>query len=505
MQHVALTLCIIISGIIGVDIPIPCTVKTSSLTDPNPGETSVSTNCASSDTMVSCGTFAFNYAIGGTDIDAISTDVCTAYGYDSTESGDLKAVARCCSFEADAQVTTTTVRSIEGTFVSASCPSGSQLTGCVGLFADAAVPGAVPDNNIQGSITGNLLPLDSTPTLGWIPTYNKCTALSAYPTLVTAVARCTTVGNTDYTLTCNTYAVYTNADNFGSCEAGYTMMGCTSMDRSNALMGYYVTPSGECNVGQSDQHANAICCKLELTTWNPTKGPSEAPTKTPSKTPTKTPSKLPTKSPSKSPTKSPTKTPTLPSKSPSKTPTKTPSKAPTIISGYTPISCTESEWYASATGGNRSHPNPPVRAETHCDNNQTMVSCGISDGTTYYGFGGTEIITGNSSHPDVCFGWLSEPLWGDYIFISALCCIFPPDANVTAFTVRSSTAGTTVSASCPSGSELTGCTSLYQSGVVKYNQGSYSGNQSPPLSTSRINIQSMQCTRQGWRHCTSCS
>eukprot|EP01083_Nonionella_stella_P135339 411723_1 len=278
MQHIGLAFCIIIYGtkhVIGVDVPITCTPRNSPTTSGNPDSTTVS--CNAGETMVSCGISGTD-RIGGTYID--SSGVCTAYDYSST--ANLFAVAHCCVFPTGASVTTSTVSSTTGTDVSASCPTGSQLTGCVGLrMSDDA-------DLILGAYPG-LQPSAPPPqTSSWISTSNTCNAVSNSPTTVQAVARCVAVSNTDYALTCETKAAFTNTDNFGTCNTDYDMMSCVGFTPTGlGLDAYFVTGSDTCWV-QMDSHANqyasAICCRLVLTTLAPSETPSKSPTKIPTET-----------------------------------------------------------------------------------------------------------------------------------------------------------------------------------------------------------------------------
>eukprot|EP01083_Nonionella_stella_P058458 153076_1 len=252
MEHIALTLCIIIFSTISEDIDISCISRYSDVSSGNPSSTTIS--CNAGETMVSCGITGSDN-IGGTEID--SSDVCTAYDYSSS---DLYAVANCCSFPTAADVTTSTVTSAVGLDVSASCPSGSQLTDCVALYVSGD-----PPNSIQGSYSGN----EGAPTgtTSWISTSNQCNAVSN-SAIIKAVARCTSVGNTAYTLTCETRAVYTNYGNFGQCpQEGYQMMSCAAFSPGGALDSYYINPNHQCLVQKDDnarQFPNAICCQLTL-------------------------------------------------------------------------------------------------------------------------------------------------------------------------------------------------------------------------------------------------
>eukprot|EP01084_Bolivina_argentea_P159929 278550_1 len=331
MQHIGLAFCIIIYGtkhVIGVDVPITCTPRNSPTTSGNPDTTTVS--CNAGETMVSCGISGTD-RIGGTFID--SSGVCTAYDYSST--ANLFAVAHCCVFPTGASVTTSTVSSTTGTDVSASCPTGSQLTGCVGLrMSDDA-------DLILGAYPGLQLSAPPPQTSSWISTSNTCNAVSNSPTTVQAVARCVAVGNTDYALTCETKAAFTNTDNFGTCNTDYDMMSCVGFTPTGGgLDAYFVTGSDTCWV-QMDSHANqyasAICCRLVLTTLAPSETPSKSPTKIPTETPSKSPTKIPTEAPTKTPTETPSKSPTkIPTETPSKSPTKIPTEAPTKTPTETP-------------------------------------------------------------------------------------------------------------------------------------------------------------------------
>eukprot|EP01083_Nonionella_stella_P135340 411724_1 len=365
MQHIGLAFCIIIYGtkhVIGVDVPITCTPRNSPTTSGNPDTTTVS--CNAGETMVSCGISGTD-RIGGTYID--SSGVCTAYDYSST--ANLFAVAHCCVFPTGASVTTSTVSSTTGTDVSASCPTGSQLTGCVGLrMSDDA-------DLILGAYPG-LQPSAPPPqTSSWISTSNTCNAVSNSPTTVQAVARCVAVSNTDYALTCETKAAFTNTDNFGTCNTDYDMMSCVGFTPTGlGLDAYFVTGSDTCWV-QMDSHANqyasAICCRLVLTTLAPSETPSKAPTKIPTEIPTKNPTETPSKSPTKIPTQTPTKTPTqTPSKSPTKIPTKTPTETPT----KTPTMTTES---MSGDESDDSSENDMDSSYSSSDDDETFLSAAM--------------------------------------------------------------------------------------------------------------------------------
>eukprot|EP01083_Nonionella_stella_P232056 818962_1 len=310
------------SSTVTIDVPIPCTRTSGAASSGNPSQSNVT--CASaSDTMVSCGIYG-NDAPGGTYINP-TTNQCTAF--DVAPIDNQNATAQCCTFPSAATITTTTVSSSAGTSVSVQCPEGSEVTGCSPLHSSGDA------NLIQGAFVG----IQSAPpqTAAWIDTDNTCNAIATSGATVQAVARCVTINNPSYTLHCQTKAVFTGI-NFGTCAPGYDMMACHAFAPEASLDAWYVTDSGNCTVQRDSyqtQYANAICCKLILTTFSPptpqpTNNPSASPSANPSTSPSFNPSRSPSNNPSVSPSGNPSAPPTIPSANPSSTPTSHPSVTP---------------------------------------------------------------------------------------------------------------------------------------------------------------------------------
>eukprot|EP01083_Nonionella_stella_P318871 1167682_1 len=270
-SSLALAICTITAIIVAVDLPISCTRTAGAASSGNPGESTVT--CAlASETMVSCGVSG-NDRQGGTYIDP-TTNQCTAF--DLSPSGSATAQAHCCAFPPEANITTTTVSSYPaaGTSVLVQCPTGSELTGCSALHSTGTNA-----NLIQGTFAG----LTTTPpqTAAWIDTDNTCIAVASAGATVEAVARCVTINDPSYALECQTKAAVAHHANFGSCDSGYDMMSCHAFSTGGSLDSWYVTDSDTCYVqrdSHSSQYANAICCKLILTTASPTTVPTQTPT-----------------------------------------------------------------------------------------------------------------------------------------------------------------------------------------------------------------------------------
>eukprot|EP01083_Nonionella_stella_P178347 629703_1 len=278
-SSLALAICTITAIIVAVDLPISCTRTAGAASSGNPGESTVT--CAlASETMVSCGVSG-NDRQGGTYIDP-TTNQCTAF--DLSPSGSATAQAHCCAFPPEANITTTTVSSYPaaGTSVLVQCPTGSELTGCSALHSTGTNA-----NLIQGTFAG----LTTTPpqTAAWIDTDNTCIAVASAGATVEAVARCVTINDPSYALECQTKAAVAHHANFGSCDSGYDMMSCHAFSTGGSLDSWYVTDSDTCYVqrdSHTSQYANAICCKLTLTTSSPTTVPTQTPTQSPTRHPT---------------------------------------------------------------------------------------------------------------------------------------------------------------------------------------------------------------------------
>eukprot|EP01083_Nonionella_stella_P139415 425245_1 len=165
-----------ITSTVSVDIPITCTsqLAAASSVAGNPSTSAVS--CQTGEIMVSCG-YSGNDQIGGTIINA-TTNVCTAYEHSSSAS--VHAVARCCSFPTEANITTTTIQSTAGESVSVQCPVSSILTGCSMYYVSGVA------NAIQGVFAG--AQSSSPQTAAWISTDNQCNAEGNTGTTVQAVA-----------------------------------------------------------------------------------------------------------------------------------------------------------------------------------------------------------------------------------------------------------------------------------------------------------------------------
>eukprot|EP01083_Nonionella_stella_P202250 739027_1 len=328
-SSLALAICTITAIIVAVDLPISCTRTAGAASSGNPGESTVT--CAlASETMVSCGVSG-NDRQGGTYIDP-TTNQCTAF--DLSPSGSATAQAHCCAFPPEANITTTTVSSYPaaGTSVLVQCPTGSELTGCSALHSTGTNA-----NLIQGTFAG----LTTTPpqTAAWIDTDNTCIAVASAGATVEAVARCVTINDPSYALECQTKAAVAHHANFGSCDSGYDMMSCHAFSTGGSLDSWYVTDSDTCYVqrdSHTSQYANAICCKLTLTTSSPTTVPTQTPTQHPTDVPTQSPTRHPTDVPTQTPSQSPTRHPTLPTDVPTQSPTRHPTDVPTQTPSQSP-------------------------------------------------------------------------------------------------------------------------------------------------------------------------
>eukprot|EP01083_Nonionella_stella_P033080 90559_1 len=246
-----------ITSTVSVDIPITCTTQLgiwsgSSESESGNSPTSI-VSCLPGETMVSCGYSSPNQ-IGGTIINA-TTNVCTAYAY------SIQAVARCCTFPTEANISTTTVQSTAGESVSVQCPANSILTGC-SMYLVSGIAKA-----IQGVFVGN----QSSPpqTAVWISTDNQCNAEGNTGTTVQAIARCLSIHNANYSLSCETKALFTDFENFGTCQSGSQMMNCAGLSPEGGLDKHYVNSGDACSSGKDvnyKHYANAICCKMNSTT-----------------------------------------------------------------------------------------------------------------------------------------------------------------------------------------------------------------------------------------------
>eukprot|EP01083_Nonionella_stella_P202867 740706_1 len=253
MRYNALELifCIILSIVctISIDIDISCVQRQS---DHNGLISSVS--CEAGETMVSCGYSSgtpANTFIGN------NNNVC----YAESLSGGCQAIGRCCTFPTNAQITTSTIESTATGSESASvqCDEGTVLTGCSYKMVSGS------GEAILGAFSG----VQSSPpqTSAWISTGNQCNAESPSGTLVQAIARCASIANTDYTLTCETKAAYTNYANFGTCQSGLTMMACAAWSSDRGIDGQFVDTNDRCYIqrnGHGLHYGNAICCSM---TW----------------------------------------------------------------------------------------------------------------------------------------------------------------------------------------------------------------------------------------------
>eukprot|EP01084_Bolivina_argentea_P184915 318913_1 len=315
-SSLALTISTITVIIVAIDIPISCTRTVGTDSSGNPAE-STATCASASDTMVSCGHLGGDKPVGlpHTFIDP-ATNQCL-----DTASGSFTAQAHCCTFPPDANITTTTiVSSSPASQQAVQCPTGSQLTGC-------SLRPSTGSTLIQGTAAGPL-------GFAWTDTDNTCHASAAYNNqYVYAVARCVTTNDPSYALQCQTKSTVTNHANFGSCDSGYDMMSCHAYSVSGNLDAWYVTDSDPptCYVQTTDAslYANAICCKLILTTASPTTVPTQTPTQHPTDVPTQSPTRHPTDVPTQTPSQSPTRHPTLPTDVPTQSPTRHPTDVPT--------------------------------------------------------------------------------------------------------------------------------------------------------------------------------
>eukprot|EP01083_Nonionella_stella_P093119 260823_1 len=298
-SSLALTISTITTIIVAIDIPISCTRTVGTDSSGNPAE-STATCASASDTMVSCGHLGGDKPVGlpHTFIDP-ATNQCL-----DTASGSFTAQAHCCTFPPDANITTTTILTMSaGASTSVQCPTGSQLTGCsVGLYSTPTMT-----NFILGT---SVTPMN----VAWTDTDNTCTAATGDAgNGLYAQARCVTINNPSYALECQTKAAYTNHANFGSCDSGYDMMSCHAYSEGGALHAWYVTNNNTCYVQKDNDAllwANAICCKLTLTTSSPTTVPTQTPTQHPTDVPTQSPTRHPTDVPTQTPSQSPTRHPT---------------------------------------------------------------------------------------------------------------------------------------------------------------------------------------------------
>eukprot|EP01083_Nonionella_stella_P093116 260815_1 len=280
-SSLALTISTITTIIVAIDIPISCT-RTVGTDGSGIGTLSTATCASASDTMVSCGHSGNDKPLG-----TYMTNQCA-----SGDSGNRTAQAHCCTFPPDANITTTTILTMSaGASTSVQCPTGSQLTGCsVGLYSTPTMT-----NFILGT---SVTPMN----VAWTDTDNTCTAATGDAgNGLYAQARCVTINNPSYALECQTKAAYTNHANFGSCDSGYDMMSCHAYSEGGALHAWYVTNNNTCYVQKDNDAllwANAICCKLTLTTSSPTTVPTQTPTQSPTRHPTH-PTDVPTQSPTR--------------------------------------------------------------------------------------------------------------------------------------------------------------------------------------------------------------
>eukprot|EP01084_Bolivina_argentea_P117432 208559_1 len=165
MRHNALQsiFCIILSitCTIGIDIAITCTDRWGSAAS---APVSSVVSCLTGETMVSCGYSSTNGRVQGSTIDT-STNVCTASMIVHKVS-TVTAVARCCTFPADAQITTSTIESDQDISVSVQCVGDSVLTGCAHKGPSTQY--------VKGSFSG----VQSAPpqTAAWISSGNQCNA-----------------------------------------------------------------------------------------------------------------------------------------------------------------------------------------------------------------------------------------------------------------------------------------------------------------------------------------
>eukprot|EP01083_Nonionella_stella_P184774 672045_1 len=257
-----------ITSTVSVDIPITCTTQLgiwsgSSESESGNSPTSI-VSCLPGETMVSCGYSGSGQTIqiGGTIINA-TTNVCTAYAYSSYTW--IQAVARCCTFPTEANISTTTVQSTAGESVSVQCPANSILTGC-SMYLVSGIAKA-----IQGVFVGN----QSSPpqTAVWISTDNQCNAEGNTSTTVQAIARCLSIHNANYSLPCETKTLLTTYSSFGLCQSGLQMMSCAGLNPqeiSNDNRIQYVTSTDTCLIVNNEYwkplYVSAICCKMNSIT-----------------------------------------------------------------------------------------------------------------------------------------------------------------------------------------------------------------------------------------------
>eukprot|EP01083_Nonionella_stella_P075639 205684_1 len=133
-----------------------------------------------------------------------------------------------------------------------------------------------------------------------------------------------------------------------------------------------------------------------------------------------------------------------------------------------PITCTRTDAFAYSSG------NPGTSTVTCASATDTMVSCGIWGRDARPG--GTYI----DPTTDECTAYdLSD---SHKLLAVAHCCAFPSDASITTTTTTSS-AGESVSAQCPAGSEVTGCSARHVTGNANLILGTFAGIQTSPPQT----------------------
>eukprot|EP01083_Nonionella_stella_P166639 557729_1 len=279
-------------------------------------------SCDTSETMVSCG--AKGGSISGS---RQANGVCEAQDHAWDTNWPVTSRARCCAFpsSANAVATTAVVESgSTGSTASVSCPSETVLTGC-----STHLVSGHPDHN-EGSWVGSTLPSGSGWT--WTDAENQCNGRAYSGTIIQVIATC--ISFNSWGLSCESAAVYTNGNGFGTCQGGLMMTSCEGFAPGwAALDSYYVSDyydaAGTCDIQRNDwadHFAIGICCEFSDATSNPTIT-SMNPTRLPSSDPT---TNRPTSNPSSTPTSAPTPKPTT------SAPTLNPTVTPTIITTSDP-------------------------------------------------------------------------------------------------------------------------------------------------------------------------
>eukprot|EP01083_Nonionella_stella_P222321 793501_1 len=159
-------------------------------------------------------------------------------------------------------------------------------------------------------------------------------------------------------------------------------------------------------------------------------------------------------------------------------PTGSPSSSPLSISGG--IACTNRLGGVSSVTG-------PSTSNVSCHAGETMVSCGYTESVDRVGGTIIDPIT------NVCTAYEYAGLsWT--IQAVARCCTFPT-TDFTTLTIQS-TANESVSAQCPDGSTLTGCSYYLVSGSGNAVKGAFAGAQSSPPQTAAWISTGNQCNAE---------